>query len=143
MSPESLFAELKSLGASLRSDGERLVIDAPSGVVYPALRAQISGNKGALLRLLNTTRIGGEPARGTPGPNPPSPDEIEEDLADVLSRFAAHGTCPAADDIAGALSLERKREWCSKTLEALYRGELTLAWRLNTPIQAFSRGCPS
>ena len=52
MTAGRLVARLRALGVALATDGERLTIDAPAGVLTPALLAELRGRKWALLALL-------------------------------------------------------------------------------------------
>ena len=62
-----------------------------------------------------------------PCPNPTEPSgELDEEVSNVLCRFARHGIRPDPDDLQAAVQLERQRAWCGTTLDAAYRGEMTL-----------------
>jgi hypothetical protein len=52
MTAQELLTELQSLGAVLAANGGRLSIDAPKGVITPAIRAELARCKAELLALL-------------------------------------------------------------------------------------------
>ena len=52
MSAAALLARLRALGVALATDGDHLTIDAPAGVLTPALLAELRGRKWTLLALL-------------------------------------------------------------------------------------------
>jgi amino acid adenylation domain-containing protein len=60
--------ELKADGVKLSVDGERLVCDAPSGVLTPERRAVLAANKPEILRLLSGSTRGTEPMLPTGAP---------------------------------------------------------------------------
>lgn len=55
MSLMKLLLELRNLGVNVKAEGERLVGDAPTGVLTPELQKALAAHKGELLSLL---RIG-------------------------------------------------------------------------------------
>src|SRR5215470_295158 len=54
MSPRELLVQLREKGVEVRSNGDRLIIDAPKGAITPDLRDALAANKAELLRILNT-----------------------------------------------------------------------------------------
>src|SRR5215510_11865907 len=54
MTPRELLVQLREKGVELRSNGDRLIIDAPKGAITPDLRDALAANKAALLQILNT-----------------------------------------------------------------------------------------
>src|SRR5262249_14736970 len=118
--------ELEHRGARLRAE-DRLCIDAPKDVVDQALLHQLRAQKPEVLALLRK-RGKGEvlPAGVATAPIPPQLGLSNFDLGQARAEFDRHGTQPAWDDLIGAARLERKRAWCEETLDAVYRGQLTL-----------------
>src|ERR1700687_2089377 len=62
MSPAVLLTELRQQGAIIHARDDRLVIDAPSGVLTPELRERITTHKRELLTLLANRRTTALPA---------------------------------------------------------------------------------
>lgn len=56
MRAQGLLADLRRRGVVLRPDGDRINVDAPSGVLDERLRGLLSENKPALLKLLQWER---------------------------------------------------------------------------------------
>jgi hypothetical protein len=140
MTPNQLLEELSSRGARLEVNGERLRVQAPAGAVTDGLKAALRRDKPTLIKLLRTRPDSGKPSRGAPGPNPPKPTgQLDEDVALALSKFAQHGISPAPDDLRGVVWLERKRTWCEATLDAVYRGQMTLYLDMLGRVSAFPR----
>jgi hypothetical protein len=52
MIAQELLTELQSLGVVLVANGGRLSIDAPKGIITPAIRAELARHKAELLALL-------------------------------------------------------------------------------------------
>lgn len=52
MSPAALLADLRARGVTLTAKGDRLRVEAPAGVLTPALRAVLVEQKPALMGLL-------------------------------------------------------------------------------------------
>ncbi len=55
MTPADLIRDLTERGATLTPRGDRIVVDAPQGVVTPEIRARLAELKPELLRLLSRT----------------------------------------------------------------------------------------
>lgn len=73
MSARALLRELRGLGVILEADGDRLLVDAPAGVVTDGLRATLNQHKPHLLKLLEWERR--MPDEVALGPRrPPSPE---------------------------------------------------------------------
>ena len=75
MTPQELLSHLRARGVEIKTSGDdRLLIDAPRGAVTEELRAALSTNKAALLKILQN-----EDASATPvpeviqAPEPPLP----------------------------------------------------------------------
>jgi TubC N-terminal docking domain len=58
MNPARLLAELRDAGAILRVHGERLAVEAPTGVITAEIREKLARQKAGLVSLL---RISAEP----------------------------------------------------------------------------------
>jgi hypothetical protein len=58
MSPRELLVQLREKGVEIKSNGDRLLIDAPKGAITPDLRDALAANKAELLRILNTPAPG-------------------------------------------------------------------------------------
>jgi hypothetical protein len=61
VSAEGLLRELRELGATVATRGDRLAVDAPAGAVTPDLRADLAAHKGDLLALLARERFAADP----------------------------------------------------------------------------------
>ena len=147
MNTVGLLDSLKTLGATVCLIDGRLRVEGPPGVITPGIRDALSERKTEIIRLLRAQGRDPKPAHGAPGPNPPEQWRgglrIDEETADVFSRFAEHGTQPAWDDLIGAAHLERRRTWCEETLSAVYRGQMTLSILAGGHVAAFPRGLAS
>src|SRR5215510_9733069 len=53
MTPRELLVQLREKGVELKSNGDRLIIDAPKGAITPDLRDALAANKAELLKILN------------------------------------------------------------------------------------------
>src|SRR5262249_5029884 len=53
MSPRELLVQLREKGVEIKSNGDRLVIDAPKGAITPDMRDALAANKAELLKILN------------------------------------------------------------------------------------------
>jgi len=144
MSMEQFLDDLRRQGATVQAVDGRVRVEGPARVVTQALRETVAQKKEEILAVLLDTP---DAAHHTPDPTPPElwPGGlgINEEAAVVFSRFADHGTQPAWDDLTGAACLERTREWCEKTLEAVYRGELTLFLTADGRVSPAPRGAIS
>jgi TubC N-terminal docking domain len=56
----SLLVRLRATGVSISGEGERLVIDAPKGVITAELRAEVASMKFEILRLLEAEAAAAE-----------------------------------------------------------------------------------
>ena len=56
MRARDLLAELRDLGVTLETNGDRITVDAPAGVIDERLRELLSENKPVLLKLLQWER---------------------------------------------------------------------------------------
>jgi len=54
-SPLRLMRELRSVGGTLRLDGDRLLVSAPTGLISSALRAQLIRYKAQVIAVLRET----------------------------------------------------------------------------------------
>src|SRR6476659_5767811 len=54
MSPRELLVQLREKGVEIKSNGDRLLIDAPKGAITPDVRDALAANKAELLKILNT-----------------------------------------------------------------------------------------
>lgn len=130
MRGEEILRELRAVGARLEVVGEQLHIDAPRGAVSASLRKAVVSHKNEVLKRIRAARSQYPPTLHATDPRPPQlVSNLELGLA--RARFAEHGTHPAWDDLCGAAHLERRRTWCTETLDAVYRGTMTLAF---TPV---------
>src|SRR6478672_9344259 len=75
MSPRELLVQLREKGVEIKSNGDRLVIDAPKGAITPDVRDALAANKAELLRILNTPRPVEKPA--APPVERPAPPKLE------------------------------------------------------------------
>ena len=55
MSADTLILELRRLGVRLRAEHDRLVVDAPRGVLTDEMRAELKARKPDVLRLVQST----------------------------------------------------------------------------------------
>jgi hypothetical protein len=131
--------ELEDRGASITPDGSQLHITFKKGAVPADLVEQAKQNKTEILRFLGQRSP--LPSRGCPSP---SPSDIGDgfDLGRIRIRFAEHGCLPAWDDLICAARLERQCLWCRETLEAVYRGEMTLFFTPDGSVAAAGRTIP-
>ena len=142
MRAEEILQELSQRGVRLAADGERLCIDAPKGAVGEALFHELRQHKPEVLALLR--RDGGlRPAPAAAEPSPARLGLSNFDLGHARTEFARHSTQPAWDDLIGAARLERQQVWCQETLEAVYRGQLTLWLDATGRVIAFPRSMAS
>jgi hypothetical protein len=65
MTPRELLVQLREKGVEIKSNGDRLVIDAPKGAITPDLRDALAANKAELLKILNTPAPGEKSATAT------------------------------------------------------------------------------
>jgi hypothetical protein len=133
-----ILRELEGRGANISVEGTDLLVQAPKGTLPAQLQQQLRAQKRAILELLRKDSGQIQPTRGAPDPSPPKPDALE--LGHARARFAEFGTQPAWDDLVGAVLLERQREWCGRTLEGSYRGELSLFLNTEGAVLAAARG---
>src|SRR5687768_17421789 len=56
MNPRVLLDDLRNRGVLIELDGERLIVDAPTGVVTEELRASLTEHKPSLLKLFEWER---------------------------------------------------------------------------------------
>ena len=130
MRADDLLQVLHAHGATIHLIGDRLRVEGPTGAITPQLRAAIREQRGEIIAFL--TDSGAAPLPPESGATPQHLAlASEREMAGVRSRFAQHGTQPAWDDLCGAARLERQRTWCTDTLDAVYRGTMTLAF---TPV---------
>ena len=54
MTPRELLVQLREKGVEIKSNGDRLLIDAPKGAITPDLRDALAANKAEILKILNT-----------------------------------------------------------------------------------------
>ena len=54
MTPRELLVQLREQGVEIKSNGDRLLIDAPKGAITPDVRDALAANKAELLKILNT-----------------------------------------------------------------------------------------
>ena len=138
MRATEILKELETLGAQVAVVDNGLRVEARRGAISDCLKDQLRTHKPEILQALGRTSARPLPARGAPDPSPPQPDGLA--LGRVRSGFAEHGVQPAWDDLIAAALLERQREWCEATLEAAYRGEMTLFCRADGRVSAAPRG---
>src|SRR5215813_7484930 len=75
MSPPELLVQLRKKGVEIKSNGDRLVADAPKGAISPDVRDALAANKAELLKILNTPPPVEKPAAppAVEKPAPPKP----------------------------------------------------------------------
>ena len=143
MNAQTLLDELRRRGAVVQIVGDRLRVEGPRGAVSNLHRRALAEHKREIQNLLDRTKSG-QPAQGAPDPCPPElwrgGLKMDEETAEVFSRFAEHGTQPAWDDLIGAAQLERQVEWSQQTLDAVYRGCMTLSFDRDGRLSAHPRG---
>jgi hypothetical protein len=144
MSATSLLDQLRDRGVTVRAVGDRIRVEGPPSALTAEVRQEVAAKKSELLGLLPT---GKKSTHTVSGPNPPEKWSgrlsVDDETATVFARFAEYETQPAWDDLLGATVLERRRIWCEQTLEAVYRGHLTLAMLPDGQLTAFPRGIAS
>ena len=144
MNAPTFLDQLEDLGLNVRAINGRVRVEGPPSALTAELREEVAAKKGELLGLLPTDKGS---TQGAPGTIPQEKWDgrlaVDDETAAVFSRFAAHGTQPAWDDIQGATVLERRRVWCEQTLEAVYCGQLTLAMLPDGQLTAVPRGIAS
>ena len=142
MKAEGVLTTLRKRGASVRVVGDRIRAEGPVGAVTPGLRAALEQQKLQILEVLRRERSAPRPTVYAAVPSPPQPTDGDE-IALARVRFAQHGTQAAWDDLHGAAQLERQRTWCQETLEAVYRGQLTLFFGSDGRVSVFPRSLAS
>jgi len=69
MTARSLLSLLRGKGVELRTSGaDRLVIDAPKGIITPELRQDLAVNKAELLQILQAEQLAAQPGAATANP---------------------------------------------------------------------------
>jgi hypothetical protein len=96
MTPAGLLAELAALGVTMTRAGEKLIVDAPKGVLTPTMRSRLIEAKAALLDTLAEEIIASEvvaPPVLLPEEQRPDHDqrEIERTAGDTSSVASAPG----------------------------------------------------
>ncbi len=144
MNAPTLLNQLVDLGLTVRAINGRVRVEGPPSALTAELREEVAEKKGELLGLLPTDTCPTQGAQGTiPQEKWSGRLSVDDEAATVFARFADYGTQPAWDDLLGATVLERRRIWCEQTLEAVYRGQLTLAMLPDGQLTAFPRGIAS
>lgn len=59
MTPSELLSDLRTRGVILRAQGDRLHVEAPRGVITPALRTALASHKAELLALVSNSDVPG------------------------------------------------------------------------------------
>src|SRR5215510_3765263 len=100
MTPRELLVQLREKGVELKSNGDRLVIDAPKGAITPDMRDALAANKAELLKILNTPPPIEKPAAPPiERPAPPKPEPrssvTEQPVAPPRSQTVAPAAPPA------------------------------------------------
>ena len=78
MTPRELLVQLREKGVEIKSNGDRLVIDAPKGAITPDVRDALAANKAELLKILNTPPPTERPVSPAPTQEPPAPTRVED-----------------------------------------------------------------
>lgn len=115
LSAAALLREARQLGVDVRANGDRLVVDAPQGVMTPGLLDALRRHKAELLVLV--------PER-PPAPGPTAPDPTGGLLDDPLIRralnWAAREAPRLADGVIAALArLDRDDQGVAAALDHL------------------------
>src|SRR5689334_20545130 len=80
MSPRELLVQLREKGVEIKSNGDRLIIDAPKGAITPDLRDALAANKAELLKILNAPLPVEKPSPGaiekSEAPKPVAPSAV-------------------------------------------------------------------
>jgi hypothetical protein len=93
MTPQDAVTLLLSSGTIITVDGDRLQIDAPEGVLTPAVRAVLSENKAMVLAMLKAKSA--HLPLGVVDPTPPTPADRAQRDATLNTEIA---TCRAERD---------------------------------------------
>ena len=142
MTAAEILGELQAVGASVEVVNDQLRIEAPRGSISVPVRKALAVRKMEVLARVRAQSGGRSPTQYAADPHPPQLITNYE-LGLARSRFAEHGTQPAWDDLYGAAELERQQAWCRDTLDAVYRGVMTLAFTRNGQPMAYPRGLVS
>jgi hypothetical protein len=99
MTARDLLLQLRAKGVEVKTSGnDRLVIDAPKGIINEELRSALSANKAELLRILNAEQAGPADAAVSKATEPvPSAPQIASTVAEPLP-WAPKVISPAAEE---------------------------------------------
>lgn len=88
MDAPALLQKLREAGCELRPDGDRLLVNAPKGILTDEVRSLIWGHKTALIALLSA---GEGQVEAQPSPAPRIPDKVEEEIRRIEAEALALG----------------------------------------------------
>ncbi len=147
MTVVELLQELRRLKVSISASNARLVVDAPAGVITPALAQEIKSNKAALLDLIGSI---GEEQAAEKTELTRAPDEDRLSLTqeriwaiDQLNPDSSQFNLPGGWWLDGALDVDVLARAVSEFADAAryFPAPVCLAQRKSTGVSSGSSGC--